>query len=142
MRLTLVSVLLFTGMCHGADDPPKASRKLEGRTTPFPAKTIAEGVKVTISVLESCHSLDDGTRNGGNLAYSTANLKKAQEGDHLRFEFPKPVKVKILDKTYEVSEVVFADGAFWLRCGDKVVRSTKYEFAKSKAFVEWFRQAL
>jgi hypothetical protein len=31
---------------------------------------------------------------------------------------------------------------FWLRCGAKVVRSTKYEHEKWRPFEAWFRQLL
>ena len=133
-------------MCQGADAPPKdsgrtlegktsASRTLEGNTTQFPANSIAEGVKATVAVLESCSSSDA-------EGYTAADLKKALLGDHVRLVFAKPVTVMVLHDKLEVSEVVYAAGVFWLRCGDKVVRTSKYRFEKWKPFEAWFRQTL
>jgi hypothetical protein len=147
MRFTLVPVLLFlAAVCQGADDSrkvssrtveekPMASRRLEGDTSQFPANSLVEGVKATVAVLESCHSSDAET-------YTAAGLKKAQQGDHVRLVFPKPITVTVLRDEFDVSEVVYADGVFWLRCGAKVVRSTKYEFEKWRPFESWFRQLL
>ena len=147
MRFTRVAVLLFlAAVCQGADDPPKASsrtlegkttasRRLEGSTTQFPANSLAEGVKATVAVLESCSSSDA-------EGYTAADLKRALLGVHVRLVFLKPIAVMVLRDKFEVSEVVYADGVFWLRCGAKVVRSSKYEFEKWKPFEAWFRQAL
>jgi hypothetical protein len=87
-----------------------------------------------IGVVESCHSSGD--------SYAAADLVKAQQGDHVRFVFDKPVTVKVLDEKFKVSELVYSSGVFWFRAGKKVVRCAKYEHKKWKPFESWFRQAL
>jgi len=72
-------------VCHGTDDPPEASRTLEGQKTQFPAKTIADGVTATVGVLQFCHYSDTETD-------TVADMKKAQEKDHVRLFFPRPIK--------------------------------------------------
>ncbi len=104
----------------GADDSPKATRVLEGSKTTFPAKSVPEGVKLLIGVLESCHDISDETVN-----YSTEDLKKAQKGDHLPFVFPKPIKCEVLEKKLGVSEAIYAKGVFWLVCGKDVVQGVR-----------------
>jgi len=128
-------LLSFAAICHGADDPPEATRKIEGRTTQFPPKTIAEGMKLTVVVLESCSASDTET-------YTAADMKKAQEKDHVRWMFPRPIAVTIDGDTFKASEVVYAAGAFWVRDGEKVVRCAKYQYDKMKPFGEWYRQTL
>jgi hypothetical protein len=140
MRWTLVGVLLFvTTACHAADEVT-ASGTLDGKKVQFPAKSVAEGVKATIALLESCHSISDGT-----IAYTVADVKNARQGDHVRLVFAKPVTVTVLRNKLKVSELVFTQplntGVFWLRCGNQVVRCTKYEYQKEKRFVAWRRQA-
>ena len=69
MRFAPVSVLLFVATaCYGADDVPKVTRKLDGHTTTFPAKSIAEGLKATIGAIESCHSTDWAGKTAPELA--------------------------------------------------------------------------
>jgi hypothetical protein len=48
----------------------------------------------------------------------------------------------VLNKKLVVSEVVFADGVFWLVCGNGVERCTKFTFDKMTPFREWYRQTL
>ena len=79
MRFTLVPVLLFIAtVSHAADDAIKASGTLEGKKVQFPAKGVAEGMKATIGLLESCHS---------ESLYDPDELKKAEKGDHVRLVF-------------------------------------------------------
>ena len=134
-----VAVLFVTTACLGADEPPKATRVIEGpkSKTTFPAKSIPEGVKLLTGVLESCHDMSDGT-----VKYTADDLKKAQKGDHVQFVFPKPLKVEVLGKKLEVSEAVYAEGVFWLICGKDFVRCTKYTYDKMDQFREWYRQLL
>ena len=127
-----VAVLFVTTACLGADEPPKATRVIEGSKTTFPAKSIPEGVKLLTGVLESCHDMSDGT-----VKYTADDLKKAQKVDHVRFVFRKPLKVEVLGEKLEVSEAVCADGVFWLVCGKDVVRCTKYTYDKMDRFREW-----
>jgi hypothetical protein len=75
MRFTPVAVLLFVApACPGADDATRATRKLDGDKTTFPAKSIAEGVRATIGAIESCHSTDWAGQKPPELAV----LEKAQ----------------------------------------------------------------
>src|SRR5262245_57071132 len=137
MRFALILTTLFAATaCYGADET-KATRKLDGVKTTFPAKTIKAGVKVTIAALETCHSSVDSSD-------PAADMKKAQEGDHVRVVFAKPVKVEVLNEEYEISEVVFTPnpGVFWMRSGDKVLRCAKYQFQEMKQFQDWYRQTL
>jgi hypothetical protein len=135
--LATAAALLVATACLGADELPKATRMIEGAKTTFPAKSISEGVKALTGALESCHDMSDGT-----IRYTVADLKKARKGDHVRFVFPKPLGVEVLEKKLEVSEAVYADGVFWLVCGKDVVRCTKYTFDKMDRFREWYRQPL
>lgn len=137
MRFTLVPIILFVATaCHGADQAIKASGTIDGQKVRFPAKGIAEGVKATIELLESCHD---------ESLYQADELKKAEQADHLRLVFPKPITVEVMEEEVEVAELVFRlplnTGVFWLRSGDKVRRYSKYEFQKSKPFMAWLREA-
>jgi hypothetical protein len=116
-----------------ADAPPKATGLREDKKLTFSAKGIPDGAKATLAMLESCHSSDW----AGPKAPAHADLKKAQEKDHIRLVFAKPVKVRVKDDTIEISELVFDGGAFWIRSGDKVIRRTKYLYDKEKAFDAW-----
>lgn len=142
MRFTLsLSLLLLATACHGADAPTQASGVLDGKKVRFPARTVDEGVKATVALLESCCSISDGTIN-----YTAADVKKALEGDYVRLAFTKPITVTILSDKYEVSELVFTQplstGVFWLRCGTRFVRATKYEPRKERRFVAWRNEAI
>jgi hypothetical protein len=137
MLFALVLALLFAPSECPGDDLPKATRAIEGSKTTFPEKSIPEGVKALVGALESCH-----TRSDETVKYAVDDLKKARKGDHVRFLFPKPLGVEVLGKKLDVSEAVFADGVFWLLCGEEVVRCTKYEYDKMKRFQEWYRPTL
>ena len=137
MRITLLPVLLFVASaCHAANDDVKASGTLGGTELQFPAKDLAEGVKATIGLLESCSS---------ESLYQADEFKKAQQGDHIRLVFAKPITVTGMREEVEVSELVFRlpvnTGMFWLRSGDKVRQYAKYEFQKVKPFESWLRKA-
>jgi hypothetical protein len=141
MCYALVPVLLLVATaCHAADDEVRASGTLGGKKVQFPAQSVAEGVKATVALLKSCHS-----REEHPMLYSLADLKKARQGDHVRLVFAKPIKVDVLEKELEVSELVFTQplntGVFWRRCGDSVVRCTKYEPKMEKDFLAWRQQA-
>ena len=76
MRYSLgVVLLLFASAISGADDAPKASGILDGKKLGFPAKGIANGVKSTIGLLESCSD---------ESLFQAEELKKAEQGDHVR----------------------------------------------------------
>ena len=138
MQFALVPMLfLVAGSCYATDDAVEATRKLDGRSTRFPAAATEAGVKAVVGAVESCHSKNDDT-----LPYTVNDLRKAQAGDHVRMVFSKPVTVTVLGEKLEVSELVFAAGVFWVRDGEKVRRCTKYEHEKMKAFEEWYRQPL
>jgi hypothetical protein len=135
--LLTAAVLLVATVGHAAEELPKATRVIEGSRTTFPEKTLADGAKTLAAALESCHDLSDGT-----IQYSPHELTKAQQGDHVRFVFSKPLGVTVLDTKLAVSEAVFANGVFWLMCGKEVVRATKYEYDKMTRFQAWYRQTL
>src|SRR5262245_22437527 len=142
MQYTLLPVLLLVvAVAQGpgeAVEGPSATGKLDWKTVRFPAKTIEQGVKATVELLESCCDRDD-----GSIPYTVAELKKAQAGDHVRLVFPKPITV--FGGKVEVSELIFTQpsntGVFWLRSRDKVRRFTKFQFQKQKAFAAWREEA-
>jgi hypothetical protein len=137
MRLVLIPVLLLAAApSRGADDAPKASRIVDGMALPFDPKGVADGVKATLALLESCHS-DDWS---GPNPPTVDDVTKVLRGDHVRVVFAKPITVRVLNEKVEFSELVFGAGAFWLRSGDKVLRYTKYEHDQYKLFQTWHRQ--
>jgi hypothetical protein len=137
LALVLVGAAMLVAQGSRADDLPKATRVIEGAKTTFPEKSLPEGVKAFVGVLESCSDMSDGT-----VQYTADDLKKARKGDHVSLVFAKPLAVTVLGKRLEVSEAVFANGVFWLLCGKEVVRCTKYEYDKMERFQEWYRQTL
>ncbi|HEX3149277.1 MAG TPA: hypothetical protein VHR66_14480 [Gemmataceae bacterium] len=134
---TIAAVLFMATTCVAADEPTKATRVIEGSKTTLPDKSIADGVKLLTAVLESCHSRSDGT-----IRYTAQDVTVARQGDHVRFVLAKPITVEVLNVRIKMSAAVFANGVFWLVCGNEVVRCTKYEFDKMKPFEEWYRQTL
>jgi hypothetical protein len=137
MRSVLLGVfLLGAATAYGADDAPKATGTLDGKKVKFPEKGIADGVKSTVGLLESCCD---------ESLFDAAEFKKAEQGDHVRLGFAKPITVTVMREKVEVSELLFClplnTGVFWLRFGNKVRRYSKYEFQKEKPFVAWLREA-
>lgn len=137
MRCALATlIVLVAAVAHGADDAPKVTGSLDGKQLKFPAKGIADGVKATVGLLESCHD---------ESLYQADELKKAEKGDHIRLVFPKPLTVTVMEAKVQVSELVFRrplnTGVFWVRTGDRWRRYSKYEFPKEAPFVAWLRQA-
>src|SRR5437588_9784531 len=99
MRCALATlVMLFASVAHGADDTPKATGTLDGKQLRFPEKGVADGVKATIGLLASCHD---------ESVYQADELKKAEQGDHVRLVFAKPITVTVMREKVEVSELVF-----------------------------------
>ena len=130
MRNVLVAaVVLLTANACRAEDAPKASGTLEGKGVKVPEKSVADGVKATVGLLESCHS---------ESLYQAEELKKALQGDHIRLVFARPVAARVDNEQIEFSELVFRlpmnTGVFWVRTGDKWRRYSKYEFEKEKPF--------
>ena len=137
MRCVVATVVvLVAAAAHAADDSPKASGRLEGKLVLFPEKGIADGVKATIGLLESCHN---------ESLYQADEFKKALQGDHIRLVCAKPIKARVVNQNIEFSELVFRlpmnIGVFWVRTGDKWRRYSKYEFPKEEPFTAWLRQA-
>ncbi|AWM40320.1 hypothetical protein GobsT_12100 [Gemmata obscuriglobus] len=130
--LAVAAALLVTVPRLGADEPT-AARVLEKVKTTYPAKSVAEGARLLGGVLESCHAVGAGT---------AAELAAARKGDHVRFLFPKPLRVEVGGRTLEASEVVYADGVLWLACGPRVVRCTKYTHLQMEPFRKWYEQTL
>jgi hypothetical protein len=137
MRNSLVAalVLLTTQACW-AQDAPNASGKLDGKKVKFPQKSIADGTKATVGLLESCHS---------EGLYQDDEFKKALQGNHIRLVFAKPITARVTNEQVEFSELVFRlplnTGVFWVRTGDKWRRYTKYEVEKEKPFTAWLGEA-
>jgi hypothetical protein len=129
-------VVLFAAVAHGADNAPKASGILEGKEVEFPEKVIAEGVKATVGLLESCHS---------ESVFQADELQRALKGDHVRLVFPKAISAEVVNKKIEFSELVVRlplnTGIFWIRAGDDWRRFSKYEFQKEKLFMAWLRES-
>ena len=140
MRCLILAVVLMVSAtpARGADAAPKATGTLDGKKVKFPEKGLEAGVKATLTMLESCHSLDDETP-------TEADLKKARQGDHVRLVFARPVTVTVLGEKITVTELVLTQplntGVFWLRSVNKVVRCSKYEFKKTRAFEAWRGEA-
>ena len=137
MRTVLVvTLVLVTAVACRAEDTPKASGILEGKKVKFPEKAVADGVKATVGLLESCHD---------SSLYEADELKKAKQGDHIRLVFAKPITVRVVNEDVEVSELVFRlptnTGVFWLRSGEKWRRYSKYEVQKEEPFRAWLREA-
>lgn len=137
MRNVLVAavVLLTANVCRG-EDSPKASGTLDGKRVKFPEKSVVDGVKATVGLLESCHS---------ESLYQADELKRALQGDHIRLVFAKPITVRVNNEQIGFSELVFRlpmnTGVFWVRTGDRWRRYSKYEFKKEKPFAAWLREA-
>jgi hypothetical protein len=137
MRTVLVvALVLVTAAACRAEDTPKGSGILEGMKVKFPEKVIADGVKATIGLLESCSD---------KSLYEADELKKARQGDHIRLVFPKPITVRVVNEEVEVSELVFRlpfnTGVFWLRSGEKWGRYSKYQVQKEEPFRAWLGEA-
>jgi hypothetical protein len=129
-------VLLVAAVAVGAADVPKATGTRDGKPVKVPEKGLADGVKATLGLLESCHD---------ESLFEADELKKALQGDHVRLVFPKPVTAEVLNKKVEFAELVFRlplnTGVFWVRNGDTWRRYSKYEFQKEEPFEAWLRLA-
>jgi hypothetical protein len=137
MRIVVVAaVVVLTANACWAEDAPRASGRLDGKGVKFPEKSVADGVKATVGLLESCHS---------ESRYQADEFKKALKGDHVRLVFAKPGTASVNDERIEFSELVFRlptnTGVFWVRTGDTWRRYSKYEFEKEKPFAAWLREA-
>jgi hypothetical protein len=121
---------------HAVDDSPKARGRLAGKPVKFPEKGIAEGVIATISLLESCSD---------QSLFQADEFKKAEQGDHVRLVFAKPVTATLMAEKIAVSELVFrlplSTGVFWVRSGDTWRRYSKYESQRARQFSVWLRKA-
>jgi len=128
-------IVLFAAVAHGADVTPVVVGTLDGKLLIIPERRMADGVKVTVGLLESC------SFKGG---YQADELTKAEQGDHVRLVFPKPITVTVMGKKVEVSQLVvrLPLREVWARTGDKWERYTKYDPEKSRTFEAWLRQAL
>jgi len=137
MRSSLAMlVVLLAAVAYGADDAPKASGTLDGKQVKFPEKAVAQGMKATVGLLESCHS---------ESLFEADELKKALRGDHVRLLLPKPITANVMNEKIELSELVFRlplnTGVFWVRAGNKWRRYSKYEPQKERPFEVWLREA-
>src|SRR5262249_44881289 len=130
------AVVLLTANACWAEDAPKATGTLEGKRVKFPEKSVVDGVKATVGLLESCHS---------ESLYQADEFKNALQGDHIRLVFAKPITAEVTNEQIEFSELVFRlpmnTGVFWVRTGDNWRRYSKYEFEKEKPFAAWLGEA-
>ena len=137
-EVLLVVAIAVTGVACRADDALTATGTLHGKRVKFQEAGRLQGVKVTIALLESCHGVDETTP-------ALANLKKARQGDHVRLVFTEPVRVTIMDKAFDVSEVVFTQptnsGVFWLLARRRLVRCSKFDPENISSFNAWLKQA-
>jgi hypothetical protein len=137
MRSILLAAMAFVvaDVCR-AEDTPRATGIMAGKKVVFPDKAVADGVKATLGLLESCTS---------ESLYEADELKKAEQADHIRLVFAKPITATVMEEKVAFSELVFRlplnTGVFWLRSGDKVRRYSKYAPQKERPFVVWLREA-
>jgi hypothetical protein len=137
MRFSLAALLiLFTATAHAADDVPQATGTLNGKPIKFPESAIADGLKATIGLLESCSA---------ESPFQADEFSKTLQQDHVRLVFSRPTRVLVMNEKIEFRELVFRlplnTGVFWLRAGDKWRRYSKYQPEKQKPFVAWLRKA-
>lgn len=92
----VVLVLLFPAIAQGADSAPKVTGALHGKQVKWPEKGVAEGVKATVGLLQSCQS---------ESLFDADELKKALEEDHVRLVLPKPMTAEVLDEKINFSEL-------------------------------------
>lgn len=133
---TLSILLSIATVAAGADETAKATGRIAGRAVKFPQKTIADGVRVNVILLESSHD---------ESAFDKAELAKAKRGDHIRLVLSKPRAATILGKPVTVSELLLRlplnKGVYWVRSGTKWRRFAKYEFGKTGPVQAWLRTA-
>lgn len=129
-------VILVAAVAQHADEAPRVTGTLGGEELKFPEKGVADGVKATIGLLESCH---DESR------FQADELTKALQGDHIRLVFSEPVTAEVMGKEIEFGELVFRrplnTGVFWVRSADTWRRYSKYTFEKQKPFAAWLETA-
>jgi len=141
--VAIAAAILVATASVCADEPPAATRVIDGTKSTYPAKSVRDGVRALTDVLETCHYLAESRfENGKEIKYTADDVKKAQKGDHVRFVFSKPLLVDVLNKELDASEVVFANGAFWVVSKKDVLRCSKYEYELMKRFEDWYRQVL
>ena len=75
-------IVVLAVQAHGGDEVAKVSATLAGKKLRFSEKGVAEGVKTTTALLESCHNRSEGAED---------DIKKALQGDRVRLVFAKPV---------------------------------------------------
>jgi hypothetical protein len=128
--------MFLTATVSFAEEQTKATGVLEAKKVRFPEKTIAEGVKAVVGLLESCHD---------ESLFRAEELKKAEQGDHVRLVFAKPITAKVANEKIGFSELSFRlpmnTGVFWVRSGEKWRRYAKYEFPREAPFSAWLREA-
>ncbi len=137
MRCALAMVIvLIAAVAQGAEESTEASGSFEGKRITFPAMGIADGVKATLGLLESCHD---------ESLYRAEERENAEQGDHIRLLFAEPVAATVMGERVAVLELLFRPplntGVFWVRAGDRWRRYTKYEFQKEEPFTAWLRTA-
>ena len=136
MQLTLIlGFLVAPSLSPGTDTPPTASRAPNGSATYRP-EHVPLGVKLALHAVTSCSY----SGHLGRRLPTVDDLADAKKGDHVCFVFGKPVPVTLMRETIEVSEIVFANGGFLLRNGDRVWYASKYTYDKILPFHQWILQ--
>jgi hypothetical protein len=137
MRFEFLALFAMVTATAYGDDSPNVTVTVAGKKVTFPEKGFADGVKASIGVLESCCA---------ESLYEADELKKAEEGEHVRLVFAEPITVRVLSDQVEVSELVvrlpMGTGVLWVKSGDKVRRFAKFRPETIKPFTDWVDQAL
>ena len=137
MRSVLaIAFVLFTGVALGAENEHQLSFLLDGKPAKVAGKSVAEGVRATVGLLESCHD---------ESPFAAEEFKAARQADHLRLVFAKPVAANVMSQKLELSELVVRlplnTGVVWVRAGDRWRRFSKFEYLKTVPVTAWVESA-
>lgn len=137
MRSVLaISIVLFAGVALGAEIEPQSSFRLDGKPAKVADKSIADGVRATVGLLESCHD---------ESPFAAEEFMAARQADHLQLVFAKPVAANVMSQKIEISELVVRlplnTGVVWVRAGDRWRRFSKFEYLKTVPVTTWVESA-
>ena len=131
-----IFIVLFAGVALGAENEPQLSLLLDGKPAKVAGKSVAEGVRATVGLLESCHD---------ESPFAAEEFKAARQADHLRLVFAKPVAANVMSQKLELSELVVRlplnTGVVWVRAGDRWRRFSKFEYLKTVPVTAWVESA-
>lgn len=147
MRVLLVLAALALPLNADSVTPPiaeavarqtTATWKIDGEVHKFTRRSLADGEDVVCRFLGSC---SDGPEALSESTHTRIDLLLAREGEHFRIVFGRPRPVEVMRLRLQVDEIVFANGAVWVRQGNWVGRYAKYQFKESERFRLWLRVA-